>query len=90
MSVAQEFADRGWIRKIDPDHGIFEVVCFQCCRVQIVIEVTDDQRERGVDGGPDLRSVIEDIGWSFPVIDVKGDPKKICLCPFCGTPKDEA
>lgn len=73
--IAKDFAERGWIRTIDADHGLYEAVCSKCDRKQPVIEPTGS-----VSGGPSLKTLVDECGWSFPV----KDGKKICLCPFCG------
>ena len=71
--LAKDFAERGWIRTLDAGSGLFEAVCIKCDRRQVVIEPVNG------DGGPDLKTIVEEYGWSFPV----KDGKKICLCPFC-------
>jgi hypothetical protein len=75
MSIAKDFAARGWIRAVSEKHGLYECECVACGKRQPIIEPASDV----VSGGPDLRTLVEECGWSFPV----RDGKKICLCPEC-------
>jgi hypothetical protein len=75
MSLVKEFAERGWIRTVSAKHGIYECQCAKCARKQPIIEPTG-----GIGGGPDLETLVEECGWSFPV----ENGQKICLCPKCG------
>jgi hypothetical protein len=76
VSLAKDFAERGWIRAVSAAHGLYECECIACGKRQPVIEPPPSS---SVSGGPDLKTLVEECGWSFPV----RDGRKICLCPTC-------
>lgn len=77
MSLVKEFAARGWIRIVNEEHGLYECKCVACGKTQPIIE---PPLSSPIGGGPDLRALVEECGWSFPI----RAAEKICLCPACG------